>query len=201
MLRGTDKLGQMQARSSRVSLALIALGVLLWPQLARANDSACIRPKSVMVDSAPVSNGDQWTLRASVRNNGGRCDEWLFQLEFRLPPLGTWGTATGIPVRGHTSRYFSVSAFDSSTPGGAERVLSGYTGREAAKVVAQLSDGARMVITPRFPSLELRKSRVWMRSFRYFVVYYPAGSEVEAISLFAKDGRLLYRSASDSGSF
>jgi hypothetical protein len=175
---------------------------LLYGANAGADIGVCIRPQSALVDTAPSPSGEAWRVLAGVRNNGGRCDQWLFQVMFRLPKVISWASGTSIPVSGHTSRTFSISALDAESPDNEERVFSGYTGREVAKIVASFESGVRAVIKPSFPPAPLRKKFVWMRSFRYFVFYHAFDvGVVESVSLFTKEGHLLYRGRSESGAF
>lgn len=184
-----------------IAAALLATALATTVPTVEAAKRDCVKTRKVVLESASSPSGEPWTAWASVRNNGSDCGEWLFQVHFRLPEIVSWASATGIPAGGHTSRYFSISALDADSPLAKERVFSGYTGREAARVVATFGDGTRAEIRPRFPSLKLRRSFVWMRSFRYFVYYYSPGPAIEAISLFTKGGRLLYRTKSEEGSF
>jgi len=68
-------------------------------------------------------------------------------------------------------------------------------------IAMTMSDGRRIELGPKFPSEKLRKHFVWLRSFRYFVRYYPPDSEVASVSLFNKAGTLLYRASADDGFF
>lgn len=188
-----------------MKLMVCLVGLLVAAQAvaagARAHPAECIDPKSALIASGPSPTGEQFTIRAEVRNNGSDCHAWLFQVKFRLPRVMSWSGATGIPLGGHLSRYFTISALDGESPDNTERVFSGFTGREAAKLLATLEDGTRLEIKLRFPSPKLRRQSVWMRGFRYFAFYYGAGSGVESISLFTKGGRLLYRERSEDGVF
>jgi hypothetical protein len=148
----------------------------------------------VPVASGPTPGGDTWHLSASIRKNGTCAGGWLFAVNVDLPQIGHWSSATGIPVGGHTARYFNISAADEASFDGSEHTFAGYTGREATKVLATMADGTRIEIHPRFPPQKLRRQFVWLRSFRYFVRYYPPETQVSYVSLFDRAGTLLYRS-------
>ncbi len=148
----------------------------------------------------PSPAGEEWTFSASIRKNG-TCDQWLFGAEFSIPQIGNWGMGTGIPVGGHLSRYFSISANEFSSDGGSERAFAGIVGRDATLVVAEGRDGKRTEIHPRFPPAALRENFVWLRSFRYFLEYLPPGAPVQTVLVFNRAGTLLYRTKSQSGSF
>lgn len=112
-----------------ISLLGICL-VLPWP--TQASEKHCIHPRQVRIATGKSLTGEEWEVVASVRKNGNSCREWLFGLDFTLPEIVKWGTATGIPAGGHTSRYFKIDANEFQSEDGAEAVLSGYVGREVA---------------------------------------------------------------------
>jgi hypothetical protein len=161
---------------------------------------ACISPRTVPIGSGLSPSGSKWEVSASIKKNGS-CREWLFAVDFVLPEVTKWGSATGIPVGGHVSRFFNISASDDVSLDGTERVFSGYTGREVATIKARMSDGRQIEIRPMFPPQELRARFVWLRSFRYFVQYYPPESEVASVLLFNKAGTLLYKADAVEGFF
>lgn len=162
----------------------------------------CIEPKRVQVGTGTTPDeGKSYGVRAEVRNNGHRCDDWLFQVQFRFPGIVSFAAGTSIPVDGHTPPGFPISALDALSPEGPQRVFAGYTGSAVAKVVAQLEDGTRQRIIPRFPSKALRNRNQWLRGFRYFVQFYEGEVGVERVSLFSDEGRLIYRSSSSDGVF
>jgi hypothetical protein len=131
--------------------------------------------------------------------NGHSCDKWLFQVQFQLPNVVSHAAASSIPIGGHTPKNFTISALDAEAPDGQERAFSGYTGSEAARVAAVLEDESRIEIATKSPTERLRKQYVWMRGFRYFVYYYPAGTGVRSITLLSKGGRVLYRAKAEAG--
>lgn len=168
--------------------------------LSAPSANACVAPRTVPIDNGLSPSGKTWEVSASIKKNG-TCKEWLFEVDFRLPEITNWGSATGIPVGGHLSRYYDISADDQESLDGTERVVSGFTGREVVTVAMAMSDGKRVEVHPKFPSKKLRRNFVWLRSFRYFVRYYPPGSAVESVSLFNKAGVLLYRTSLKEGIF
>jgi hypothetical protein len=181
-------------------LLLIAL-MFITPSVSASRNSACISPKRTEISQGPSPSGQPWRVRASVRDNGSRCDEWLFQVQFQFPNGKSWAAGMAIPPRGHTSRYFWLSALDLKEIEAGESVFSGLTNRETALLVATLEDGSRREVRPRVPPAELRRTRVWLRSFRFFVWYHPPQHRVEAVSLFSRGGRLLYRARGHAGVF
>lgn len=181
---------------------LIASTAVFFVTLMAAGDAqGCVKRQAAVLKTAASPSGEPWIVTAVKRRNGQRCDEWLFQVKFRLPTVVSWAAAATIPVGGHTARDFTVSALDAGVPDGVERVFSGYVGRETAKVVAVLEDGSRVRIKPKYPPVCLRKRFVWMRGFRYFVHYYAGEKEVAAITTYAGNGRLIYRADADGGTF
>lgn len=142
--------------------------------------------------------GEEWRASASVKNNGS-CRQWLFGVDFSIPGAYNWGSATGIPVGGHTYRYYTISGFNFPTEEGGVGVLGGYVGREVATIKLTLSDGRGLELHPRFPPKKLRDKFVWMRSFRYFLRYYSGEAYVGAFRLFNRAGTLLYRDLDAEG--
>lgn len=172
---------------------------LVMPCAAQASKKHCIDPRKVQIATGKAPNGEKWRVVASVRDNGRSCREWLFGMDFTLPPIMDWGGGTGIPAGGHTSRYFTISAMEFQAEG--EAVFSGYVGWEVATIKAWMENGTMMEIHPRFPPVQLRKDFVWLRSFRYFVDYFPAESTIAKVALFTRGGRLVYQTKSDEGEF
>ena len=179
------------------------LAVMAVWQLGMGSAAAsCTKPHHYGIGNGPIPNGESWSVTAGVKNNGGSCDEWLFDLEFSLGEFGNAGSATGIPAGGHVPReYFSLSADDLFSQDGSERVLYGYAGNEGAKVVATLRNGKTFTFLPQLAPERLRKRVVWLRSFRFFVVFHPNDSPIEQLSVFTRGGRLIYRTKSFEGSF
>lgn len=183
-------------RGSTFATALAAVFLLSAPAA-----HACVSPRTVPLDRGPTLRGEEWEVSASIRKNGTCRGGWLFSVNFSLPQISNWGSATGIPVGGHISRYFDISASDEVSLDGTERAFSGYTGREVATIAMTMNDGQRTEVHPKFPPGKLRKHFVWLRSFRYFVRYHPPDSAVASVSLFNKAGILLYRASAEEGFF
>jgi hypothetical protein len=185
-------------RSTRVpvvrrAICCLSLFAMLLLVFSGSAAGSCITPKRVEFAHGPSPTGEDWTASATVRKNGDSCDEWLFGVEFTIPGAYNWGSATGIPAGGHTYRYFTISAFNYPVPAASVGVVGGYVGREVTTIKMQTSDGRWLEVKPVFPPIELRRRLVWMRSFRYFVLYYPGQSRVESIRLFNRAGTLIYR--------
>lgn len=92
---------------------------------------------------------------------------------FELQGATNWSWATGIPVGGHLSRRFEISASDNLLEDGSSGVFSGTVNGEVAKIVLTLSNNKHLVIRPKSPPPHLRHKVVWLRNVRYFVEYYP----------------------------
>jgi hypothetical protein len=174
---------------------------LVLPAAAQATKKHCIDPRQVRIGTGKSLSGEEWEAFASIRENGNSCRDWLFGVDFTLPGVGEWGSATGIPAGGHTSRYFTISANEFQSEDGTEAVFSGYAGREVATIKAWMQNGTMMEVHPRFPPMQLRTDFVWLRSFRYFVHYFPAESIITKVALFTRGGRLVYRASREDGSF
>jgi hypothetical protein len=184
----------------RKFLLLIALACLV-SSISSEEAAACVKSRSVLLETGLSPIGEAWSVKAKRSKNGGHCDEWLFQVQFELPKVVGYAAATTIPVGGHTPSDFTISALDAEARAGDERAFSGYTGAKVVRVVAQLGDGTQVEIPTKSPSKQSREAYVWMRGFRYFVYYYSPGSGVRSISLLAKDGRVLYRAHVEAGGY
>lgn len=68
-------------------------------------------------------------------------------------------------------------------------------------VVATLRSGKRFTVLPQLAPAPLRKRITWLRSFRFFVYFHPNKGSIEEVSVFARGGRLIYRTKSLGGSF
>jgi hypothetical protein len=180
-----------------IGVSALALCLVL-PCAAQASKKHCTDARKVQIDAGKSPTGEKWQVVASVRNNAG-CRNWLLALDFSLPPIRNWGSKAGIPAGGHISRYFKISAMDVHRKN--ETVFSGYVGREVATIKAWMQNGAMIEVHPRFPSMKLRKTFVWLRSFKYFVDYFSAESLITKVSLFTRGGRLVYRTTSEEGEF
>jgi len=201
-LRGAKR--QLKGRHRFVAATCAAF--LLWPlvaidrhRLAIADDGpACAKPRKVQI-ARGIRPDPRWRVLASVKNNGS-CDKWLFGMEFRLPDATNWGSGTGIEAYGHLSPAHRIEAFDGSGAGD-KAAFSGYVGSAAGKVRASLADGTSLDITPRFPAKQWRQRYQWLRGFVYFVRYHDAKAPVVSVSVFNRQGKLLYRVAGQDGSF
>jgi len=108
-------------RGSTFPTVLVAVLVLSVPAA-----HACVSPRTVPIDRGPTLSGEEWEVSSSIRKNGTCRAGWLFAVNFNLPQIGYWTSATGTPVGGHISRYFKISANDAASFDGTERVFSGY---------------------------------------------------------------------------
>lgn len=180
------------ARTPR-TLAGATLIALLLAFVSPAG-AACINRHRVSIATGQNPEGETWTVEGSIGNNGS-CREWLFGMEFSLPGAVNWGSSTGIPVGGHLSSSYTISASDDLQEDGAWRVFSGFVAGNVAKVTATLSNGKRLTFKPRSASEALRSKVVWLRNVRYFVQYYPPTGFVTSASLFSASGQLLYRTS------
>ncbi|MGV1048555.1 MAG: hypothetical protein ACOYD4_08560 [Solirubrobacterales bacterium] len=181
----------------RLILLLAALAVLLtFVPMAGA---ACIKRHSVRIATGASPNGLPWTVNGTIGNNGDRCGEWLFGMEFELTGATSWGWSTGIPAGGHLRRGFDIDASDNLQEDGVSRVFSGTVDGEVAKVLATLSNNKHLTVRPKAPSAKLRRNVVWLRNVRYFVQYYPPVAFVTGVSLFSARGQLLYRNKNFEG--
>lgn len=185
------------AMMRKLSVLTLAFAVLL----PGAYSAGCVKSQRVLVETGLSPNGAPWTVKAKRSSNGGRCDQWLFQVQFKLPHVVAHTAATLIPVGGQTSRDFTISALDAEGIDGLERAFSGYTGREAARILLVFEDGSRTEIVTKSPPERLRQVYVWMRGFRYFVYYYPAGIGVSSIKLLTKSGEVLHRIPAEGGGY
>src|SRR3954447_10211770 len=138
-------------------VSTLAAGLAVVFVLSAPAAHACISPRTVPIDGGPTLSGEEWKVSASIRKNGTCRGGWLFSVNFTLPQITNWSSATGIPTGGHISRYFMISASDAASLDGTERVFSGYTGREVAMIAIKMSDGRRIEFGPKFPSEKLRK--------------------------------------------
>lgn len=181
----------------RQTLLLAAFAVLLT--LVPSASAACIKRHSVRIATGTSPNGLPWTVEGTIGNNGRRCGEWLFGLEFELTGVGNLGSSTGIPAGGHLRRGYGISASDNLQEDGTSRVFSGVVGGEVAKVMATLSNNKHLTFRPVAPSAKLRRNVVWLRNVRYFVQYYPPLAFVTGVSLFSSTGQLLYREKNFEG--
>lgn len=178
----------------------LLLLVLVFVAFVSAADAAtCVRAREALIETGISPSGAPWTVKAKKSSNGGRCNEWLFQVKFKLPNVVAHAAGTTIPVGGHIPKDFRIIALDAEGLDGVERAFSGFTGSETARVVAVLEDGSVTEIVAKSPSKQLRQKYVWMRGFRYFVHYYPAGVGVRSIKLLSKSGNVLYRAQAEPG--
>lgn len=182
-----------------IGISVLAICLVL-PCAALSSQKHCINPREVEIGAGKSPTGEKWRVLTYVRSDRS-CEEWSLDFDFKLPPIMDWATGTGIPAGGHISRYFKIYATEFRSEAGTEAVLAGYVGREVATIKVWMENGTMMEIHPRFPSMKLRKDFVWLRSFRYFVDYFPAESTIAKVALFTRGGRLVYRTRSDEGSF
>jgi hypothetical protein len=180
-------------------LALVAVLLLFVQLLSHDAAAACTKTRKVQIATGPSPGGSPWLVSAKKSSNGGRCDGWLFQVQFLLPNVISYSAAATIPVGGHTPKHFTISGLDGVGPDGLERVFSGYTGRDVASIAATLANGTQIELSPTYPPRRLRERYVWMRSFRYFVYYYSAASGVKKIALLSSGGRVLHRAKVEPG--
>jgi len=142
-----------------------------------------------------------WSVTARLKNNGS-CRTWLFQLVFSLGEFGMSGPATGIPAGGHIPpEYFRLNARELVNSTGENAVFYGFVDSEGASVTATTTEGETAAIKARLAPSSLRHRLDWLRSFRYFVYFFPASSPIESVSVFNRGGRLLYRARSSHGLF
>jgi hypothetical protein len=170
---------------------LLALAALLL--LAPAAEANCIKRHEVRIASGTGPTGTAWTVDGRIGNNGDRCGEWLFGIDFEIEGAGSWGFGTGIPAGGHLDRRPEISAQDELLEDGSNRVFSGIVNGKVAKIVVTLSNNQHLAIRPKAPSQKLRRNVVWLRNVRYFVEYYLPVGFVTGVVLLSKSGQLLYR--------
>ena len=108
-----------------------------------------------------------------------------------------WGWT--IPVNGHLSNAFTVSAQDESADG--RRTLYGATGARVRTIVVRMNNGSAMKIQPKLPTEQLRKHHVWLRNVRYFVHFYDSGRHAKSVTLLAADGGVIERLQGLEGGF
>jgi hypothetical protein len=182
----------------RLLLVLVLLAALLFPA-GEAAAKGCITPRKVEFAHGRSPTGEEWTAEASVKKNGS-CQEWLFGIDFKFSGGFGWGSGTGIPVGGHTSRYEKIAGYAGPIlEDASEGAVFGYTGAEVATVKLKMSDGSSLELHPRLPPEELRRKVVWMRGFRYFVDFYPGHGYVTEFWLFNRAGTLLDRNLHAEG--
>ena len=181
--------------------ALVFAIMLFIGHVGTPGASSCVPRQAAQVASGSSPSGDPWTVAAVKRRNGDRCDEWLFQLKFRLPQVTSFAVATTIRAGGHTPRDYPLSGLDSGNPEASERVFGGYVGRDAVKLRVNFTNGSTAVIEPAYPPAELRRRFVWMRGFRFFVHYYPASAPVRVVAVYDNQGSLMYRARPQAGFF
>ncbi len=185
-------------RRAWIVLAMLAAAL----QLATGSATAgCTKPQHHPIGTGPIPSGETWSVSAHVKNNGS-CKGWLLGLRFSLGEFGGAEDATGIPAGGHVPReYFKLDANDLLNPDRSEAVFYGYTAREGAKVVASMKNAKTFTVRPQLAPESLRKKVDWLRSFRFFVYFYPNESQLEQVSVFTRGGRLIYRTKSFGGEF
>ena len=187
------------ARPMAVLLSAVAL--LLGVNSCSANAGAngqCIKPRQVNAGQGKAPDGRFWRAEATVRTNGS-CDQWLFGLEFRLPGVSRWASASGIPRGSHLSPRFRLNAADQS--GSSSAALSGLVGTSVGEIQASLADGTTLSIRPRLPAKSLRRRFVWLRGVSYFVRYHSVENRIVSLAAFDREGRLLYRVPGEDGQF
>jgi len=175
------------------------MAVVALLAFAPAAGAHCIKRHQVSIAKGTSPTGWHWSVDGSIGNNGGRCREWLFGMDFNLEGAIGWGTSTGIPAGGELGRRPEVSASDNLLLDGSDRVFSGLVEGEAVKLVATLSNNKHLVIRPKLPSAQLRRKITWLRGIRYFVAYYPPEGFVTGVMTFNRAGTLLYRDRTFEG--
>lgn len=219
----SEKTGLLRPRRR----GLVALGVLLclfvvpvsisgWSPWASADggsqNSQCIQREQVARGISP--HHIPWGVFGSLRPNGGDCSTWLLGFEFR-PQKGPYQPpwehgATGAPMPGSFSWQWEVPS-GGSLPSdfvlnardeyeGSERTFAGAAGIHAKEITLALTNGHRLTIHPRLPSLGLRKRFVWLRNLRYFVQYYSRGAHVKLATVRNANG-VIARIKGQQGSF
>jgi hypothetical protein len=181
----------------RVLPLLIAMASLA--ALAPGAGAHCIKRHQVAIAKGASPTGWHWSVAGSIGNNGDRCRQWLFGLNFEIEGVGSWGSSTGIPAGGELGRHPDVDAYDSLLPDGSDRVFAGYVEGEAVKLVVTLSNNKHLVIRPQLPSAQLRRKVTWLRGIRYFVAFYRPEGFVTGVMTFNRAGTLLYRDRTFEG--
>lgn len=177
-------------RRSLLLLLALATTAMVFAQAAGAE---CVKRHQVRIATGASPSGWRWAVDGSIGSNGGGCRQWLFGMAFELEGALNWSSSTGIPVGGHRGRDPEVEASDSLLVDGSDRVFSGFTGGEVAKVLVTLSNNKHLVIHPKAPRRKLRRNVVWLRHVRYFVRYYRPEGFVTGVASFSRSGQLLYR--------
>jgi hypothetical protein len=162
--------------------------------------SKCISRHHQPLDDGKGPDGSSWRVTSSVRNNNG-CDSWVLGVEFYPSGSapGSWQGEWGIPAGGHLSRDFTISAEDEAQLSG--RSISGVAGIRVHTIVFATTTGEKIIQHPRLPSSSLRRRYVWLRSLRYFLTFYPAGTRCKTATLIDGQGKVLGMIRGFEGSF
>lgn len=194
----------VRMRFAGALLALVTSASLVHAAVASSSRSfvaaQCIHRQKHLVADGKSPSGRQWTVTASIRDNGG-CSTWLFSMDFR--PSGTLRGSSRwswrIPAGGHLSKKFTIDAQDESA--GPNRAFYGAVGGRVKIIVLTTSNGKRLTVHPKLPSLALRERFVWLRNVRYVLRYYPSDQHVRVARLFNAQGDLVGRVGGSEGEF
>lgn len=200
----SDTVKSMQVGIVGVLLVLLTSAVVAQVSMASSAKPfeavRCIPPQKRLIADGRSPGNKRWTVTAAIRNNGN-CRAWLLSMDFR--PLGTlrgssrW--AWMIPADGHLSRKFTINAQDESAD--SDRVFYGAVGLRVKSIKLIMSNGKRVVVRPKLPSLALRERFVWLRNVQYVLRYYSAGEHVRVAKLFNARGGVVDGVRGQEGEF
>lgn len=188
------------ALASAYSLFVYILPVFSSATRDASVAGACVHRQHRLVAKGTSPGSKQWSVIATIRNNGG-CNTWLLGMNFDPSDglRGSWSGAWSIPARGHLFDGATIGAQDEAA--GSERVFSGVTGVHVRTVVLSMSDGERITVHPKLVSARSRKQFVWLQDMRYFVYYYPAGQHVKVARLLNSRDEVIFTAQGEEGLF
>ncbi|MGN6258222.1 MAG: hypothetical protein ACTHN3_10815 [Solirubrobacterales bacterium] len=143
--------------------------------------------------------GQPWRITASIDKieRNGRCSYWFLKVNFKPQGVspGSWTEGWGIPAGGHLPATATIDAYEEEEG----ESVGGIVGSRVSRVVLTLSDGRKMLISPKDPSKELLKRFVWLHGLRYFLSFFPAGEHVRTAKLLDANGKVVYIAHSREG--
>jgi hypothetical protein len=178
----------------RLGLALwIAVGlIILWPGAGVATAGTFPGPR---VAHGTSPEGVPWEITAE---HSRRTTTFHFSLE---PPAYSgvgYSTQFRLPIP-NSFVFTAVSGSDISPY--PEGDLSGITDRAARTLDVRMSDGSHLSFKPQLAPPRLRERHPWLRTLRFFDVFYPSAIEPKVVRAFDAEGVLLAKRISHRGAF